>query len=162
MSCMDISIKALAGVRETLKSSLYWREQTDEKPLVLGWVLRECRLNEKAIDKFVEDAFFFNATEYFKGEQAKNNAEPKEWGDFIFCLKNYDSKRLPLAQFFKTLEMIDYNTEPKGWLTKDEYENWSRKSDYEKFKEILHKILFYVASSLVSRLKEYEDAEWYL
>lgn len=162
MSCMDISIKALAGVRETLKSSLYWREESDEKPLVLGSVLRKYRINEKAIDNFVENAFFFNATEYFKGEQARSNAEPIEWGGFVSCLKNYDSKRLPLAQFFKTLEMIDYNTEPKGWLTDDEYENWSRKKDFERFKEILHEILFYVASSLVSRLKEYEDAAWYL
>ena len=162
MSCMDISIKALAGVRETLKSSLYWREQSDEKPLVLGSVLRNYRINEKAIDNFVENAFIFNSIEYFKGEQARNNAEPKEWGDFIYCLRNCDSERLKIVQFYKTIQMIDYNTDPKGWLSQEQYDNWCRKSEFEKFKEILHKIEHCVASFLVSRLDEYKKAEWCL
>lgn len=44
---MPISIKALAGVRETLSRSFYWKEATDEKPIFLKSALKafyeECK-----------------------------------------------------------------------------------------------------------------------
>lgn len=167
MSCMAISIKALAGVRETLVSSFYWHEQTSERPLSLihAFTGTSCAsevLTKKQAQEFCEKTFIFNSIEYFKGEQARTNSEPVEWGDFIFCLKNYDSKRLSIMQLYKTLQMIDYNTEAKGWLTSSEYENWARRIEYENFKENLKTVKNCLASFIVGRLKEYEDAEWCL
>lgn len=167
MSCMAISMKALAGVRETLRSSIYWNEQRDETPINLKYVFTGThhpseKLTEIQAKEFVEKAFIFNSIEYFKGEQARTNSEPVEWGDFIFCLKNYDSKRLSIMQLYKTLQMIDYNTEAKGWLTSSEYENWARRIEYENFKENLKTVKNCLASFIVGRLKEYEDAEWCL
>lgn len=169
MSCMAISIKALAGVRETLISSIYWREQSDETPLGLckaftgsdRFTVSETITRIQA-QEFCEKAFIFNSIEYFKGEQARTNSEPIEWEDFIFCLKNYDSKRLSIMQLYKTLQMIDYNTDADGWLTSSEYENWTRRFEYENFKEDLKTVENYLASFIVGRLKEYEDAEWCL
>lgn len=165
MSCMAISMKALAGVRETLRSSLYWNEQRDETPIGLKYVFTGThypseKLTEIQAKEFVEKAFIFNSIEYFKGEQAKTNSEPIEWGDYLFCLKNYDGKRLSIMQLYKTLQMIDYNTEAKGWLTDSEYENWSRRVEYESFKEELKKVKNYLAQFIVSRLDKYKEAEW--
>lgn len=167
MSCMAISMKALAGVRETLVCSFFWTQQSDENPLGLfeafsGTYRRYASLpvTKQQAKEFVEKAFIFNSIEYFKGEQAKTNSEPVEWGDYLFCLENYDSKRLSIMQLYKTLQMIDYNTEAKGWLTDSEYENWSRRVEYESFKEKLNKVRNYLARFIVSRLDKYKEAEW--
>lgn len=170
MSCMPISIKALAGVRETLSRSFYWKEATDEKPIFLksafagafaGNCVGEKNFNDLC-SEFVEQAFIFNSIEYYKGKQARINAEPKEWRDFIFCLKNYDSERLSVMQLYKTLQMIDYNTEPKGWMNKDEYNNWSRKEEFENFKKTLGRIISCLASHIIARTEAYEKAVWSL
>ena len=63
-------------------------------------------------------------------------------------------------QLYKTLQMIDYNTDAKGWLTDTEYENWARKKEYENFKETLKRITKYLADFLVSRTEEYKKAAW--
>ena len=167
MSCMTISMKALAGVRETLISSVYWREQYDENPLTLAHAFSGCyhpspELTEIQAREFVEKAFVYNCIEYFKGEQARNNAEPIEWSDYFRCLKNYKSKRLSIIQLYKTLQMIDYNTDASGWLEKEEYENWSRKIEFENFKDTLHKVIHSLAEFLVSRTEAYKAAEWCL
>ena len=165
MSCLGISMKALAAVRETLISSFYWREQRDETPLGLHhaftgvWHGSE-KLTEIQAEEFVEKAFIYNSIEYFKGEHARNNAEPIEWGDFIRCLRNCRPKRLPIIQLYKTLCMFDYNTEPKGWLEEPEYENWSRRIEFENFKDTLKKVKNYLAEFLVSRTETYKKAEW--
>ena len=165
MSCMAISMKALAGVRETLRSSYYWNEQRDETPISLKYVFTGThypsdKLTEIQAKEFVEKAFIFNSIEYFKGEQARENSEPIEWGEYCFCLARCDSKRLSVMQLYKTLQMIDYNTDAKGWLTAAEYENWARKREYENFKETLKRITNYLAGFIVSRTEEYEKAAW--
>lgn len=166
MSCMPISIKALAGVRETLSRSFYWKEATDEKPIFLKSAFAGNCVGEKNFNdlcrEFVEQAFIFNSIEYYKGKQARINAEPKEWGDFIFCLKNYDSDRLSVMQLYKTLQMIDYNTEPRGWMEDDEYDNWSRKGEFEDFKKKLNKIISCLANHIICRMEAYEKAVWSL
>lgn len=169
MSCIAISLEALTGVRETLISSLYWREQSDEKPLGLfdaftgvNRFTASEKLTKIQAEEFVEKAFVFNSIEYFKGEHAKNNAEPIEWGNYFRILKRCDSKRLPIMQFYKTLQMIDYNTDADGWLTKEEYENWARKDEYEIFKSNIKALTNYLAEFLVSRTQAYKDAEWCL
>ena len=63
-------------------------------------------------------------------------------------------------KLYKTLQMIDYNTSPKGWLSAEEYEHWYRKHEFENFKDTLHRIKNYLASFLVSRTEEYEKATW--
>lgn len=167
MSCMAISFNALAGVRETLVSSFYWREQNDEKPLGLCTAFTgrsvlhvNTAMAETQAKEFVEKCFVFNSIEYFKGEHAKNNAEPIEWGEAIEIAKSCKSERLPIMQFYKTLQMIDYNTEASGWLTKEEYEKWARKDEYEVFKSNIKDLTKYLAEFLVSRTQAYKDAEW--
>lgn len=63
-------------------------------------------------------------------------------------------------QLYKTLQMIDYNTDANGWLTDSEYENWSRRIEFENFKETLKRIKSFLADFLVSRTEEYEKAAW--
>ena len=163
MSCMAISMKALAGVRETLRSSIYWNEQRDETPISLKYVFTGThhpseKLTEIQAKEFVEKAFIFNSIEYFKGEHAKTNSEPIEWGDYFVCLSRFNSKRLSVMQLYKTFQMIDYNTDANGWLTDSEYENWSRRIEFENFKETLKRIKKFLADFLVSRTEEYEKA----
>ena len=165
MSCMAISMKALAGVRETLRSSIYWNEQRDETPISLKYVFTGThhpseKLTEIQAKEFVEKAFIFNSIEYFKGEHAKTNSEPIEWGDYFVCLSRFNSKRLSVMQLYKTFQMIDYNTDANGWLTDSEYENWSRRIEFENFKETLKRIKSFLADFLVSRTEEYEKAAW--
>ena len=165
MSCMAISMEALAGVRETLVSSYFWKEQSDERPLGLHRAFTGCygnnlKLTEIQAQEFVENAFVFNSIEYFKGEHAKSNAEPIEWGDFIRCLKNFNHHRLPIMQFYKTLRMIDYNTDAEGWMEKSVYENWSRREEYENFKKTIKRVEQCLAEFIISRTKEYQEAEW--
>ena len=167
MSCMAVSLNALARVRETLVSSFYWREQSDEKPLGLchAFTGRSVLHVNTAIAKqqareFVEKCFIFNSIEYFKGEQAKSNAEPIEWGDAIFCAKYCKRERLSIMQFYKTLRMIDYNTNASGWLTKEQYENWARKDEYEVFKSNIKDLTKFLAEFLVTQTQAYQDAEW--
>lgn len=165
MSCMAISMKALAGVRETLRSSIYWNEQRDETPISLKYVFTGThypseKLTEIQAKEFVEKAFIFNSIEYFKGEHAKTNSEPIEWGDYFVCLSRFNSKRLSVMQLYKTLQVIDYNTDANGWLTDSEYENWSRRIEFENFKETLKRIKNFLADFLVSRTEEYEKAAW--
>ena len=165
MSCMAISMKALAGVRETLRSSIYWNEERDETPISLKYVFTGTyhpseKLTEIQAKEFVEKAFTFNSIEYFKGEQAKTNSEPIEWGDYFVCLSRFNSKRLSVMQLYKTLQMIDYNTDAKGWLTQEEYENWARKDEYEVFKSNIKDLTNFLAEFLVSRTQAYKDAEW--
>ena len=169
MSCMPISFKALAGVRETLLSSFYWTAQTDENPLSLCHAfaggssrsIGEKRMNDLALE-FVEQAFVFNSVEYFRGEYARENAEPIEWGGYFAALKKSNSKRLPIIQMFKTLQMIDYNTEPKGWMTESEYANWARREEFERFKKTMNRIISCIACFIVSRTEAYKNADWCL
>jgi hypothetical protein len=162
---MAISMKALAGVRETLRSSIYWNEERDETPISLKYVFTGTyhpseKLTEIQAKEFVEKAFTFNSIEYFKGEHAKTNSEPIEWGDYFVCLSRFNSKRLSVMQLYKTLQMIDYNTDAKGWLTQEEYENWARKDEYEVFKSNIKDLTNFLAEFLVSRTQAYKDAEW--
>ena len=162
---MAISMKALAGVRETLCSSIYWNEERDETPISLKYVFTGTyhpseKLTEIQAKEFVEKAFTFNSIEYFKGEHAKTNSEPVGWGDYFVCLSRFNSKRLSVMQLYKTLQMIDYNTDAKGWLTQEEYENWARKDEYEVFKSNIKDLTNFLAEFLVSRTQAYKDAEW--
>ena len=61
-----------------------------------------------------------------------------------------------------TLQMFDYNTDPDGWLTKNEYSKWARKEEFEKFKELLSEMIKNVACSIVENTEEYKKAEWCL
>lgn len=170
MSCMPISIKALLSVCSTLKSSYFWGEQTDETPLGLFTKLcGECHFycseavaNHEAV-LFCMQAFVFNSIEYYKGKQAEENAEPIVWGEIYHILRNdKKTKRLSIMQLYVTLCMWNYNTEPKGWLEHKDYMKWARREEYEKFKEKLEGMVNYLARFMVSRLPEYEKAEWCL
>lgn len=170
MSCMPISLKALLSVCSTLKSSYFWHEQSNERPLGLFAKLygetyfycSEAVANHEAV-LFCMQAFVFNSIEYDKGKEAEENAEPIEWGEIYHILRNDEkTQRLPIMQLYVTLSMWEYNTEPKGWLEHEDYMNWARREEYEKFKKKLTDMVNYLARFIVSRLPEHDKAEWCL
>ena len=166
MSCMPISFEALAAVRETLVSSYHWKEQTDNKPLGLhhaftgsyGWNLTHTRTMAQ---KFVECAYVFNYIEYFKGEPARTNSEPIEWGRALCHIaKCNPSRKMSIMQLYKTMQMIDYNTDALGWMTENERDSWTRLDDYKTFKQTIRRTISFLAEFIVSRLDDYMEAEW--
>ena len=152
MSCMTISKEALIGVRETLNDSLNWKETTNEQMTSLPFVFSKNRKNaekfEEETQKFITDAFIFNQFELTKGEK------------YIQDLKEQDGKRMTIIQFLKTLQMIDYNTDARGWIEDKEYETWARRKEYENFKTKTNELISHVAQFIVAYHYEYAIAKW--
>lgn len=163
MSCMTISKEALIGVRETLNDSLNWKETTKEQMTSLPFVFSKNRKNaekfEEETQKFITDAFIFNQFELTKGDKEVN--ENLGWCEkYIQDLKEQDGKRMTIVQFLKTLQMIDYNTDARGWIEDEEYETWTMRKDYENFKMKINELISNVAQFIVRRLPEYDNAKW--
>ncbi|UEA63032.1 hypothetical protein LK429_00125 [Hoylesella buccalis] len=160
---MTISKEALIGVRETLNDSLNWKETTKEQMTSLPFVFSKNRKNaekfEEETQKFITDAFIFNQFELTKGDKEVN--ENLGWCEkYIQDLKEQDGKRMTIVQFLKTLQMIDYNTDARGWIEDEEYETWTMRKDYENFKMKINELISNVAQFIVRRLPEYDNAKW--
>lgn len=164
MSCMTISKEALIGVRETLNDSLNWKEMSDEQITSLPFVFsKKNRKDEEKFkeetQKFITDAFIFNQFELTKGDKEVN--ENLGWCEkYIQDLKKEEGNRMTIIQFLKTLQMIDYNTDARGWLNNEEYETWTMRKDYENFKMKINELISHVAQFVVSNLPEYNNAKW--
>ena len=163
MSCMTISKEALIGVRETLNDSLNWKERSDEQITSLPFVFSKNRKNaekfEEETQKFITDAFIFNQFELTKGDKEVN--ENLGWCEkYIQCLRKEEGKRMTIIQFLKTLQMIDYNTDVRGWIEDEEYETWRLRKDYENFKMKINELISHIAQFIVSNLPEYNNAKW--
>lgn len=155
MSCMQISLRALAGVREFLEASELWSVIDKEHPGI-GFIIE--RMNPK---HFVQSAYIFNRIELSEGKEARENQEPESWRAEIALAQKAVPERLKVIQVFKTVQMIDYNTESAGWLTQTEYENWNRKAEYEQFKKYIRNLKIYLAEHIIDHfIPEYEQAEW--
>lgn len=163
MSCMTISKEALIGVRETLNDSLNWKERSDEQITSLPFVFSKNRKNaekfEEETQKFITDAFIFNQFELTKGDEEVN--ENLGWCEkYIQYLRKEEGKRMTIIQFLKTLQMIDYNTDVRGWIKDEEYETWRLRKDYENFKMKINELISHIAQFIVSNLPEYNNAKW--
>lgn len=162
MSCITISEEALIGVRETLNDSLNWKESSDEQIISLPFVfskknIRDEEMFKEETQKFITDAFTFNQFELTEGNEEIN----KNWCEkYIQYLKEQDGKRMTIIQFLKTLQMIDYNTDARGWMNNEEYETWTMRKDYENFKMKINELISHVAQFIVSNLPEYINAKW--
>lgn len=163
MSCMTISEEALIGVRETLNDSLNWKETTKEQMPALSFIFSKNRNDVKKFEeetqKFITDAFIFNQFELTKGNEEIN--KNLGWCEkYIQDLKEQDGNRMTIVQFLKTLQMIDYNTDARGWIEDEEYETWARRKEYENFKTKINELISHVAHFIVARLQKYENAKW--
>lgn len=163
MSCMTISKEALIGVRETLSDSLNWKETTKEQMTGLSFIFSKNRNDVKKFEeetqKFITDAFIFNQFELTKGDKEVN--ENLGWCEkYIQYLKEQKGNRMTIVQFLKTLQMIDYNTDARGWIEDEEYETWARRKEYENFKTKINELISHVAQFIVARLQKYENAKW--
>lgn len=160
---MTISKEALIGVRETLNDSLNWEETTKEQMSELSFIFSKNRNDVKKFEeetqKFMTDAFIFNQFELTKGDKEVN--ENLGWCEkYIQYLRKQEGNRMTLIQFFKTLQMIDYNTDARGWIEDEEYETWTMRKDYENFKMKINELISNVAKFIVRRLPEYDNAKW--
>ena len=163
MSCMTISKEALIGVRETLNDSLNWKKTTKEQMPELSFIFSKNRKDvekfEEETQKFITDAFIFNQFELTKGDKEVN--ENLGWCEkYIQDLKEQDGKRMTIIQFLKTLQMIDYNTDARGWIEDEEYETWARRKEYENFKTKTNELISHVAQFIVAYHYEYAIAKW--
>ena len=75
-------------------------------------------------------------------------------------MKEQDGKRMTIIQFLKTLQMIDYNTDARGWIEDKEYETWARRKEYENFKTKTNELISHVAQFIVAYHYEYAIAKW--
>lgn len=160
---MTISKEALIGVRETLSDSLNWKETTKEQMTGLSFIFSKNRNDVKKFEeetqKFITDAFIFNQFELTKGDKEVN--ENLGWCEkYIQYLKEQKGNRMTIVQFLKTLQMIDYNTDARGWIEDEEYETWARRKEYENFKTKINELISHVAQFIVARLQKYENAKW--
>ena len=168
MSTMIISIKSLANVRASLAKSFVWREDSDMTPLCLfeAFMPKTSRFMvkreqvSKAAGDFVAAAMIFNLEEYECGKFAKMNAEPVDYGYYFKTLKRTKGEPLGKVQLLKTLEFISYNTLVKGWLTGDEFNQWSRRDEYKKFHKTIDRLIHALLHDLVSKTEEYKAAVW--
>lgn len=114
---------------------------------------------EEETQKFITDAFIFNQFELTKGDKEVN--ENLGWCEkYIQDLKEQDGKRMTIIQFLKTLQMIDYNTDARGWIEDEEYETWARRKEYENFKTKTNELISHVAQFIVAYHYEYAIAKW--
>lgn len=163
MSCMTISKEALIGVRETLNDSLNWKETTKEQMTGLSFIFSKNRNDVKKFEeetqKFITDAFIFNQFELTKGDKEVN--ENLGWCEkYLLYLRKQEGNRMTIVQFLKTLQMIDYNTDARGWIEDEKYETWARRKEYENFKTKINELTSHVAQFIVARLQKYENAKW--
>ena len=168
MSTMIINIQSLANVRASLAKSFIWREDSDTTPLCLfeAFMPKTSRFMvkreqvSKAAGDFVAAAMIFNLEEYERGKYAKMNAEPVDYGYYFKTLKRTKGEPLGKVQLLKTLEFISYNTLVKGWLTGDEFNQWSRRDEYKKFHKTIDRLIHALLHDLVSKTEEYKAAVW--
>ena len=163
MSCITISKEALIGVRETLNDSLNWKETTKEQMPELSFIFSKNRNDVKKFEeetqKFITDAFIFNQFELTKGNKEVN--ENLGWCEkYLLYLRKQEGNRMTIIQFLKTLQMIDYNTDTRGWIEDEEYETWARRKEYENFKTKINELTSKVAQFIVATLQEYDKAKW--
>lgn len=160
---MTISKEALIGVRETLNDSLNWKETTKEQMTGLSFIFSKNRNDVKKFEeetqKFITDAFIFNQFELTKGDKDVNGN--LGWCEkYLLYLRKQEGNRMTIVQFLKTLQMIDYNTDARGWIEDEEYETWTRRKEYENFKTKINELISHVAQFIVARLQKYENAKW--
>lgn len=160
---MTISKEALIGVRETLNDSLNWKETTKEQMTGLSFIFSKNRNDVKKFEeetqKFITDAFIFNQFELTKGDKEVN--ENLGWCEkYLLYLRKQEGNRMTIVQFLKTLQMIDYNTDARGWIEDEKYETWARRKEYENFKTKINELISHVAQFVVARLQKYENAKW--
>ncbi len=160
---MTISKEALIGVRETLNDSLNWKETTKEQMTGLSFIFSKNRNDVKKFEeetqKFITDAFIFNQFELTKGDKDVNGN--LGWCEkYLLYLRKQEGNRMTIVQFLKTLQMIDYNTDARGWIEDEEYETWARRKEYENFKTKINELISHVAQFIVARLQKYENAKW--
>lgn len=160
---MTISKEALIGVRETLSDSLNWKETTKEQMPELSFIFSKNRKDvekyEEETQKFITDAFIFNQFELTKGDKDVNGN--LGWCEkYLLYLRKQEGNRMTIVQFLKTLQMIDYNTDARGWIEDEEYETWARRKEYENFKTKINELISHVAQFIVARLQKYENAKW--
>ena len=168
MSAMIINIQSLANVRASLAKSFIWREDSDTTPLCVfsafmpnasRFMAKREKMSQAALD-FVTLAMVFNLEEYSGGKYAKMNAEPVDYKHYIKTLKFTKGHPLGKAQLVKTLQCIKYNTSVKGWLTTDEYNQWTRRDEYKKFHKTLDRLIGALLANLVGQLDSYKTAVW--
>ena len=160
---MTISKEALIGVRETLNDSLNWKETTKEQMTGLSFIFSKNRNDVKKFEeetqKFITDAFIFNQFELTKGDKDVNGN--LGWCEkYLLYLRKQEGNRMTIVQFLKTLQMIDYNTDARGWIEDEEYETWARRKEYENFKTKINELISHVAQFIVARHQKYENAKW--
>lgn len=160
---MTISKEALIGVRETLSDSLNWKETTKEQMPELSFIFSKNRKDvekyEEETQKFITDAFIFNQFELTKGDKDVNGN--LGWCEkYLLYLRKQEGNRMTIVQFLKTLQMIDYNTDARGWIEDEEYETWARRKEYENFKTKINELISHVAQFIVAYHYEYAIAKW--
>jgi len=169
MSTIAINIQSLANVRAALSKSFTWREDSDSTPLCLFDAFMPTfvsRFNAKRVHvsraawKFVQAAYIFNSEAYNCGKFAKQNAEPVEYNSALKALKFTKGMQLSKVQLLKTLQFIKYNTQAKGWLTDEEFNQWARRDEYLYFHKRLNAIILALLEDVVSKTKEYQEAQW--
>jgi len=162
MSCIQISFETLAGVRETIESSLFWTSDYQETPLCIFSVffpnssrfnIAENRVKEKA-SEFVTLALSFNTIQLERGKTPNYLPELQQ------ALAEFNGKRPNIMQFYKSMQFIDYNTDVRGQMTDKEYQAWPMREQYEKFHETCERVCNRLAERFVSKMPEYENAEW--
>jgi len=163
MSCITISKEALIGVRETLYDSLNWKETTKEQMPELSFIFSKNRNDVKKFEQetqdFIFDAFYYNQCELMKGYEEVNLISG--WYNPYFQeLRKQEGNRMTIIQFLKTLQMINYNTDARGWIEDEEYETWAMRGEYEKFKTKINELMSHVAQFIVANLQEYANAKW--
>ena len=161
MSCIQISLDTLAGVRETIEASMYWTTDYEETPCCVFDVFfpRSSRFNisanrvkEKAAE-FVAQALVFNSLQL-------GDSDPILHHESLMELNRISRKRLGVWQFYKSLQFIDYNTDVRGQMTAEQYEKWPMREQYEKFHSLCDEICNRLAERFVSKLPQYEQAVW--
>jgi len=162
MSCIQISFETLAGVRETIEASLFWTSDYQETPLCIfseffpnssRFNIAGNRVKEKA-SEFVTLALSFNTIQLERGKTPDYLPELQQ------ALAEFNGKRPNIMQFYKSMQFIDYNTDVRGQMTDKEYQAWPMREQYEKFHETCERVCNRLAERFVSKMPEYENAEW--
>lgn len=157
MSCMQISMKAIASVRDTIIASYYRGDNLYFN--LLGFFGTEEDVKSYA-KRFAEDIYIFNDIERGKSELAKRNEKPDYWQLYLDALNEHHGNRLEDVQLFKTLMCIEYNTDVVCNLTSKEYLDWELKNEYELFTGWLKKLMSSLAVRIICEMPEFKKAQW--
>lgn len=162
MSVILISDTMISSVCGELTRLAIARTGMEDTPLGVGYIFGSpttFELAEKEVGRFCEMAMRFNIMEWNAMFGKKHGNIEYTHDSFLNSLK---AKRVQLTpvSLYKQIQFINYNCNPDCEMSRDEYEKWPMREEYEEFLNKCNRLEALLSTHIISHMKEYNDSPW--